>query len=72
MSYLNMPALMPAATILLGFGILQVEAVMICVSNIVGMGIKRNCLIQLGLSTEPVDVTYSNRNLLTAVWGIGS
>jgi hypothetical protein len=38
------PALIPADKVLLGFGILHPESVMICVSNMVGTRIKRNCL----------------------------
>ena len=51
---------------------MKFQSMMICVSNIAKMGIKRNCLFQLELITQPVDVTYDNRNLLTAVSGIGS
>jgi len=34
---------------------------MICVLDMVGMGIKRNCLFQIEICTRPVHVTYSNR-----------
>jgi len=32
-----------------------------CDSNMLLIGISGNCLLQLGLCSPPVDVTYSNR-----------
>jgi len=58
-------ALISADKIFLGFGILQLESVMISVSNIAGMRIKRNCLFQLAFDAlRDEESVISERNFL--------
>lgn len=62
---LFLPILISKAKILLVLGFLELGSVMICVSNIVKMGIQRNCLFQLAKDAHRNAVrVISGRNFL--------